>query len=239
MIEDVPGVASALRRDFGEPDERLHCFDLAKEGPVADELVAAPMLQEPGGLGRDLPATGIGNQAPGVHPLPQTGNDGHRVVLLCLTGQALAFVEDHPALSRALARSGDRRDEFGGPAALADAVGRLPFLVELPVTSRALVRRIQNRLTEEVAHHSHLNRSEPGHNIAADEHGDGPGAASTGWAVRPAPGAGATWAAAWRWPGTLRCPRRPGRRPDRSGRACALARCARSRAPAPAGTATL
>ena len=152
VVEDRPTVTTALRRDLGQPDQRLHRFDLAEEGPEPAEVVAAPVLQEPRGLGRDLPGIGVGYLPPLVHPLPQAGNDGHRVVLLRFAGQALAFVEDHPALSGLFARGRDRRDELGGPAASNEAVGWLPVLVELPMPGRVLVGRVEDGLFEEVRH---------------------------------------------------------------------------------------
>ena len=44
-----------LGRDLGEPNRGFRRFDLAEERPHAAELVVSPMLQEPGGLGCDLP----------------------------------------------------------------------------------------------------------------------------------------------------------------------------------------
>ena len=70
VIEEDPLLASALRRNLGEPDERLHRFDLAKEGSNLTEAVGAPVLEQPSCLGGDLPVGGIRDQAPLVHSPP-------------------------------------------------------------------------------------------------------------------------------------------------------------------------
>ena len=49
----------ALRRDLGQPDNRLDGFQLAEEGARTDELVMAPMLQEPLRYGGHAPIGGI------------------------------------------------------------------------------------------------------------------------------------------------------------------------------------
>ena len=56
--------ALGLGRDLGEPDGRFHRLDLAEERADAAELVMPPVLEQPGGLRRDLPLTGIGQAAP-------------------------------------------------------------------------------------------------------------------------------------------------------------------------------
>ena len=46
----------AFRRDLGQPDDRLDGFDLAEERARADELVVAPMFQEPLRYARSRPS---------------------------------------------------------------------------------------------------------------------------------------------------------------------------------------
>jgi hypothetical protein len=58
-----------LRRDLGQPDRGLRGLDLAEERTHAAELVVAPVLQQAGRLGRDLPLAGIGQAAPGIDGL--------------------------------------------------------------------------------------------------------------------------------------------------------------------------
>ena len=45
MIEDLPLLPAALRRDLGQPDRGLHRLDLAEERPDVAEPMTAPVLQ--------------------------------------------------------------------------------------------------------------------------------------------------------------------------------------------------
>ena len=54
MIEKVPA-GSRVRRNFGQPDSSLHCFNLAKEGPNATKAVVPPVLEQTSCLRSHLP----------------------------------------------------------------------------------------------------------------------------------------------------------------------------------------
>jgi hypothetical protein len=66
----VVGVGEAIEKaftagadvggDFGEPNNGFDSFDLAEKGADAAEVVGAPVLEEAGGFGSDLPVIGIG-----------------------------------------------------------------------------------------------------------------------------------------------------------------------------------
>src|SRR5690606_9944184 len=108
-----------------------------------------PVLQQARSLGRDFPVSRGFQCAPAVD-LGAHAVDDRRVVLLRLRGEA--FVEEQCALLRGallFSRSRDRRDELGAAAALDDSLRRLSRFVELPMTLRILVRRVEDGPLEE------------------------------------------------------------------------------------------
>src|SRR5579862_4757190 len=58
-VEDTLITRPLMTRHFGEPDQRFNGFNLAEERAYAAEWIAAPMLQQPRGLRRDVPIRGI------------------------------------------------------------------------------------------------------------------------------------------------------------------------------------
>ncbi len=145
-------------RHFGEPDNRLHRLDLAKEGPDAGEAMAPPVLEEAGRFWFYPPVIWIGNVTPLIHVVTQLVDDRGWVVLLSLRRKPLAFVEDQffllVGLSPPFLGLRDGCDEFGGTTFVDDLLGRLAPCVKLPVLSRLLIRRIEDRLLEEPIFHS-------------------------------------------------------------------------------------
>jgi hypothetical protein len=130
---------TSVRGNLGEPDGGFHRLHLAEEGPDVAERVMPPMLQQTGGFGRDVPVMWIRQAAPLIDLLPNGVNDGRMVVLLCLCGQPLAFVEHDLLLcDRLFALPGlwNRRDKLCAAAALENLLCRLT-LVMLPLLSLA------------------------------------------------------------------------------------------------------
>src|ERR1700737_4011468 len=103
------------------------------------------MLQQPGGLGCDLPLTGA-QLPPCVHMAADLVDDRGWIVLLLLRREALALVEHKSGLCRGfpLLRLGDRRDELGAAAGVDDLLRGLPRLIEFPVPPWVFVWRVQN-----------------------------------------------------------------------------------------------
>src|ERR1019366_6473297 len=115
-----------------------------------------PMLQEPGSFGRHLPGVRIRQAAPLIHLLPQHVNDWRRIVLLVFRRKPLALVKNKLVLiggSFALARLGNRRDEFGSAPRLDYFLCRLPMFVQFPMPLRTVVGRIENRLFKKGVRH--------------------------------------------------------------------------------------
>ena len=140
----------SLRRGYlGQPDDGLHRLDLAEERTDVAELVVPPVVEQACGLRGD-PPVGTGQPAPLVHAVAHALDHPHQLVLLPFVVRPPAgIIEAEIGLFRALlAGGGDRRDEGHGTAAVDDAVGGLPVLVQLPVPRRVLVRRVQDRLFE-------------------------------------------------------------------------------------------
>jgi hypothetical protein len=98
ICERLSGIAD-VRGDLGEPDGSFNRLHLAEEGPDVTERVVPPMLQQPGGFGRDLPVVRIRQAAPLIDLLPNSVDNGRMVVLLCLRGKPLALVEHDLLLS--------------------------------------------------------------------------------------------------------------------------------------------
>jgi hypothetical protein len=149
MIEKTAPPAADLRGDLGHPDDRLDRLYLAEEGTEIAELVGAPVLEQPGCLGRDQPIGRVPEGSPEVKLLAQLVEDRRRVVLLPCVGEAPSLIEDQLAIGElALLRLGDRCDELRPPPLLDNPVGWLSTLVEFPVAPRKLIGRIEDRPVE-------------------------------------------------------------------------------------------
>src|ERR1035441_4439423 len=147
-----------MRGDFGEPDGGFNGFDLAEERFYAGERVLAPVLEQAGGFGGDVPLVGIGQLPPLVHILADFINDGVGVVLLLGGGNVLRLGEKDFGLlfgvgAAALLWLGDGSDEGGAAAGLGDVVGGLAVGVELPVAAGIGVRGVEDGLLEELVGH--------------------------------------------------------------------------------------
>ena len=155
LIAKLAALLAEGRSNLGQPDRGLHRLDLTEKRPDVAEPVAAPVPQEPRGLGRHAPGVRIGKLPPAIHALADAADQRSQVVLLRLGFERLrGRVEDHLALDAfALLRLRDRRDELDLASLREDLVRRLTARVELPVAGRVLVRRVQDRLLEESGVH--------------------------------------------------------------------------------------
>ena len=72
------------------------------------------------------------------------------VVLLFFGREAFSFIEDERCLRLPLPRFWNRSDEFGKPSTANDPLGWLTLVVKLPMTAWEVVRRIKNRVCEEL-----------------------------------------------------------------------------------------
>ncbi len=150
---DVLDAVAELGRDLAEPDDGLDRLHLAEERADALERVAAPVLQQPRRLRRDQPLLRIAQAAPAVHVLADLVDDRGGVVLLLLGGEAVAAVQDQPALVRApppFLRLRHRGDQLRAAPQLEDAVGRLSVRVQFPMPGGMIVGRVQDRAVEEL-----------------------------------------------------------------------------------------
>ena len=159
VLPEFFGALAELRRDLGQPDDRLDRFDLAEERANRFEAVVPPMLQQARGRRRDLPVVRVWQTPPGVDVVPDLVDDRGRVVLLLGIGEIVRVREDHLPLIRrpplALARLGNRRDQRRAATPLKRrSVGWLPICVELVVPGRDLVRRVEDGLLEECLNHA-------------------------------------------------------------------------------------
>ena len=87
-----------------------------------------------------------------INFLANAVDDGRVIVGLLVAGQPLALVEQQRGLRRrtlALAGFGDRRNELGAPALVANLAGGLAAVVEFSVPRRVLVGRVHDRSFEE------------------------------------------------------------------------------------------
>ena len=98
VIEKFPAPLALVRGDFGEPDGGFDGFDLAEEGADAGKGVLAPVLEQAGGFGRDLPLVRVGEFAPLIHVPADFVDDGVGVVLLLSGGNAFFVFEKDFAL---------------------------------------------------------------------------------------------------------------------------------------------
>jgi len=158
MLQKPLASLSQLGSDLGQPDGSFHSFDLAKEWPNIGELVVTPVLKKTLGIGRDFPVVGVGEAAPLVNVVAELVDNGRsRVVLLLLGREPFALIENYlllPSRTLALPRLRDGRDELGAPAAFNNPLRRLALFIELPIASRVLVWRIENRPLEKLIVHT-------------------------------------------------------------------------------------
>jgi hypothetical protein len=115
-----------------------------------------PMLKESGGFGRVLPVVWIRYASPLIDLLPNGVDDGRMVVLLCLCGQPLAFVEYDLLLCRgplSLPGLRNRRDKFCAAAALDNLLSRLTLVIKLPVPRRVSIGGVQDGMVEKWIRH--------------------------------------------------------------------------------------
>jgi len=175
-----------LRRYLAEPYGGFDRLNLAEEWADVAELVMSPVLQQASGFGRYLPVRRR-QAAPLVYVLAQLIDDRRRVILLLFRREPFAFVEDHLLLFRSplpLAGLRDRRDELRAPAALDDLLGRLPLGIKLPVSRRALIRRVKDGAFEKRVRHVQL--PAPGlRRLVEAEVGAMGGKSRGAWAMQP------------------------------------------------------
>ena len=140
--------------DLGQPDGRLNSLDLAEEGFDALEVVRPPMLEQPGGLGRNQPLIGIGKGTPGFDVGPNLIDDRLRVVFLIFRRQSVLAAEHQLSLALPpLLRLRDRGDQIARPAPLEDPLRRLAVVVQLPMATRIGIRGVQDRMLEKLIRH--------------------------------------------------------------------------------------
>src|SRR5512140_2991738 len=147
-----------MRCDFGEPDGSFDGFDLAEERANAGEGVAAPVLEQPRGLGGDLPLVWVREFAPLIDVAPDFVDYGVWVVLLLFGGDAFFVFEQEFALVvftalAALLGLWHRGEEGGAPAGFGDLVCGLTVGVQLPVAPGVSVGGVQDGLLEKVGRH--------------------------------------------------------------------------------------
>jgi hypothetical protein len=72
VIEENLTGFTHLRRDLGEPDDRLYRLHLAEERLDATERVVPPVLKETGRFGRNVPVAGVRTASPLVYVTAET-----------------------------------------------------------------------------------------------------------------------------------------------------------------------
>ena len=158
QVLQEPGAAPArLGCDLGEPDRGFDGLDLAVERADVVKAVVAPVLQQPRGLGRDLPLIGGRQVSPRLHVGADFIDDGRRVVFLLFCRKTIAGSKHKfrlvPGLSAPL-RFWNRRDQFRAAAKLGYPVGRLAIGVQLPMPAGIGVGRVEDRVVEECVAHA-------------------------------------------------------------------------------------
>ncbi len=161
VIEEPLSFLSDTRRHFGEPDQRFDRFDLAEEGADSSEQMVPPVLEQAGRFRGDAPSRGVGQVPPAFHLDSQLVDQRPDVVLLSFSGEAFPFIQRDDDLAPALPPGpGDGRDEGSLAPAFGDVAGGLAVLVQLPVAAGQLIRRVQDRLVEELGVHVALDSSD-------------------------------------------------------------------------------
>ena len=139
VVEEPPPVAPLVRCDLGEPDDRLGSLDLAEERPDAGELMVAPVLKQPGRLGRHAPLARIRKRPPAVQPSAQFVDNRVRVVFLLRGRDTGRVAQHHRCLGGglpALLGLWDRGDELGEPPPFEDFPRGLPSVVDASSAER-------------------------------------------------------------------------------------------------------
>ena len=151
MIEKSAPLSAELRRNLGQPDDRLDGFDLTEEGPDIAETVMPPMLQELGGLRRDAPLARVRQPSPGINAATKVVDDVRQIILLTFRLDLSGSLVEHDLALGLLvfSRLGDGRDERDGAPFRNAPVCRLAVLIQFPVLRWVLVGRVQDRLVEE------------------------------------------------------------------------------------------
>ena len=150
LLVDFLRPCAGVGRDFGEPDDGLRRFDLAKERADSAEAVIAPVVEQLRRCRRHLPLAAVGQPAPVVNLLAHIGNQCRNMrVLLLGIGQLLVQQLSRPrAGAFGLFRFRNGSDEIRPSPAVGDFPGGLAGPVEFPVAGGILVRRVENRLFE-------------------------------------------------------------------------------------------
>ena len=127
--------SAELGRNFGQPNYRLYRLDLTEEGADIVESMAAPVVQQPGRLGRNPPLTKIRQRPPAIDGVADAVDGLCQLVLLIFRCDlARSLIQVQLLLGAfALLRRGDRCDERDLAPPVEDAVGGLAALVKLPV----------------------------------------------------------------------------------------------------------
>ena len=144
-----------VRSHLREPDHGLGGFDLTEERTEVAELVVAPVFEQALRLRSDVPLRGVRLIAPLRDVVANLVDDHVRGVDLVGGGEPLSLIERELLLpgSLALLRLRDRSQKGRTPPRRLNLVGWLALGIQLPVASRTLVRRVQNRLLEELVLH--------------------------------------------------------------------------------------
>ena len=146
----------ALGRDFLKPYQRFRRFNLTEERALCRKLMSSPMLEKPRRYGRDAPRR-FRKLPPRINGGADFVNLRSKVVILLLGRNVFAFVQNEFRLLRrrirrslrVFARCRNRRDKFRPTARVFDDLRRLPVL-QFPMTGRALIRGIENRLFKKI-----------------------------------------------------------------------------------------
>lgn len=149
MVQQALSSSLRLCR-FGQPNNGFHRLHLAEERTDTAKIVVSPMLEQASRLGSDLPLVWM-QSPPLVHMLAQFIDEWGGIILLRCGRNSFSFVEHHLQLSSGFFSFlwlWNRRDELSPATAFSNLLGRLSALVEFPVTSRVLVRRIEDRAIE-------------------------------------------------------------------------------------------
>src|ERR1700730_5874562 len=153
---DEPLALPSLWSDLGQPNRRLHRFNLAEERSETVEIVVSPVQKEPLGLGRHQPVAGTWQLSPLVHLIAKIIDDQSRIVLLLLCRKPFSFIENQSVLGRfslLLLGFGNRGNELCATSSLNNLLCGLPFTVKLPMAFRGAVRRVQNWAFEKLIIH--------------------------------------------------------------------------------------
>ena len=155
-LKETPPDRTGLWCNLGQPDDGLGRLYLAEEGLDVAEVVVSPMLEQPSGFRGDAPVVGIAQLSPLVDLTANLIHHRRYVVLLLLSGQPLALIDDEFLLTPirpSLPGLWNGRDELRTTPHLNDLLGRLALVIELPVPSRVLVRGVEYGLFEEAILH--------------------------------------------------------------------------------------